>query len=133
MAVIGVLGDVVFSVSDNVVNTFDDLQWTSTTKFAEHSVHMGDTILEHIGDEADDITFTMLFSAYLGVNPTAQITKLLVHKRAGDVLPLTIGVKGYGKYRWVITRLKFGLKRFDNVGNLLEASASVTLKAYNKR
>ena len=74
----------------------------------------------------------MHLSAYLGVNPMEHLTKLITYMREGRTLPLIIGEKAYGVYRWVITKLHQGLKRFDNRGNLLETDVTVTLKMYPK-
>ena len=75
----------------------------------------------------------MYFSAFLGVNPLAEVVKLLDAERAGRIMRLVIGSKAYGKHRWVITSTSKDLERFDNKGNLLVARVNVSLMAYAGR
>ena len=133
MATIGTLGDIVFSVSRNQVNTFDGLKWESSAQYAQHNRHLRDVLLEFTGTDADKISFSMFFSVFLGVNPLTEITKLLNAERNGRVMRLVIGTKAYGKHRWVITQTSKTLERFDNKGNLLMASVNVSLLAYAAR
>ena len=46
MAVIGALGDIVFSVSRDKVNTIDDVKWETGVRFAEHDRHLKIPLLE---------------------------------------------------------------------------------------
>ena len=133
MATIGTLGNIVFSVSRNRVNTFDGMKWESSAQYASHNRHLRDVLLEFTGTDADKISFKMFFSVFLGVNPTAEIIKLLQAERSGRIMRLVIGSRAYGKHRWVITSTSKDLERFDNRGNLLEASVNVSLMAYSGR
>lgn len=133
MAVIGTLGDIVFSVSRGQVKTFDGMKWDSSVQYATHNRHLKDPLLEYTGTDLDTISFIMVFSAFLGVNPIAEITKLLNAERSGQIMRLVIGSKAYGKYKWVITKTSKDLERFDNKGNLITAKVSVSLKAYSWR
>ena len=133
MATIGTLGNIVFSVSRNKVNTFDDLKWESSAQYATHNRHLRDVLLEYTGTDADKISFSMYFSVFLDVNPMTEITKLLNAERSGQVMRLVIGNKAYGKHRWVITGTSKALEHFDGRGNLLVASVNVSLMAYAGR
>lgn len=133
MAVIGTLGDIVFKVSRKQVKTFDDMKWESSAKYATHDRHLKDVLLEYTGTDADSISFTVYFSAFLGVNPMREITKLLDAERKGQIMRLVIGSKAYGKNKWVIEKTSKSLERFDHKGNLLIAKVSVSLKAYAGR
>jgi len=133
MATIGTLGNIVFSVSSGRVNTFDGMKWDSSAQYATHNRHLKDVLLEYTGTDADKISFSMDFSVFLGVNPLAEITKLLDAERSGRVMPLIIGSKKYGKHKWVITGTSKELERFDNRGNLLIAKVNVSLMAYAGR
>jgi len=133
LAVIGTLGDIVFSVSRNQANTFDNLKWDSSAKYASHERHLQETLLEFVGTDNDTITFSMYFSVFLGINPMNEIIKLLNAERSGKVMRLVIGQKAYGRNKWVITKTSKDLERFDKKGNLLTAKVSVTLEAYAAR
>lgn len=133
MAVIGTLGDIVFSVSRGQVKTFDGFKWDSSAQYATHNRHLMQPLLEFTGTDLDTITFSVVFSVFLGVNPMGEITKLLNAERAGKVMRLVIGRKAYGTYKWVITKTSKDLERFDNRGNLLHAKVSISLKMYPQR
>jgi phage protein U len=133
MATIGTLNEIVFAVSRNQVRTFDAMQWESSAQYAQHNRHLKDVLLEFTGTNADEITFAMYFSVFLGVDPLKEITKLLNAKRDGEIMRLVIGNKAYGKHRWVITDLSKSLERFDNKGDLLIARVNVSLMAYSRR
>ncbi len=133
MAKIGSFGDLVFSVSDTTVKTFNDLQWKVSAKYATHDRHIKADLLEYLGPELDEISFSMVFSVFLGVNPLNEIEKLNDMIRTGVTGRLVIGGKVYGSYKWVITDGSNELERFDNKGNLWAAKVKLSLKEYPKR
>lgn len=133
MAVIGSWGDITFSVSRKTVKTFDGLKWDSGAKYSTHDRHLKEPLLEFTGTEVESMTFSMFFSAFLGVNPIAEVSKLLKAMRRGEVHRLVIGQKAYGTNKWVITKVSNSLERYDNRGNLLVAKVNVTMKSYSAR
>ncbi|GHV07112.1 hypothetical protein FACS1894217_07200 [Clostridia bacterium] len=137
MAVIGSLSNtntnIIFSVSRSQVNTFDNLQWNSTARYATHDRHLRESLLEFTGTDADKMPFSMYFSTYLGVDPITEIAKLLNAERSGQVLRLVIGPKAYGRNRWVIDGTNQKLEKFDNKGRLLVSKVDVSLVAYAGR
>ena len=133
MAVIGTWGDITFAVSRNQIKTFDGLKWDSGAKYSTHDRHLKEPLLEFTGTDVESMTFTMFFSAFLGVNPIAEVSKMLKATRRGEVHRLVIGPKAYGTNKWVITKLSNSLNRYDNRGNLLVAKVSVTMKSYSGR
>lgn len=133
MAVIGTWGDITFAVSRNQIKTFDGLKWDSGAKFSTHDRHLKEPLLEFTGTDVESMTFTMFFSAFLGVNPIAEVSKMLKAMRRGEVHRLVIGPKAYGTNKWVITKLSNSLNRYDNRGNLLVAKVSVTMESYSGR
>lgn len=133
MAVIGTWGDITFAVSRNQIKTFDGLKWDSGAKYSTHDRHLKEPLLEFTGTDVESMTFTMFFSAFLGVNPIAEVSKMLKAMRRGEIHRLVIGPKAYGTNKWVITKLSNSLNRYDNRGNLLVAKVSVTMKSYSGR
>ncbi|GHV18200.1 hypothetical protein FACS18949_13530 [Clostridia bacterium] len=133
MAVIGSLGDIVFSVSTKQVNTINNVKWDSSAQFASHNRHLKDPLLEFTGNDNDKISFTMFFSKYCGVNPLTEMTKILNAERSGAVMRLVIGAKAYGKNKWVITSSSFDMKQLDARGNLLAVGVNISLLAYPGR
>lgn len=133
MAIIGSLGDTLFIVTSTTVQTFNNMKWDSSAKYAEHDRHLKDPLLEFTGNDADRITFDMFFSIFLGVDPLWEIGKLLATKRDAKANFLVIGSKRYGRHKWVIKNLTIDLKNFDNKGRMMIAKVSISLVAYAER
>ena len=133
MALIGSWGDFTFEVSRESVKTFTGLKWDSSVKYATHDRHLKEPLLEFTGKDVESMSFSMLFTIFLGVNPIKEIAKLLQAMRRGEVHRLVIGPKAYGTNKWVITKLSNALERYDNRGNLLVASVNVTMNSYAAR
>lgn len=133
MAVIGSWGDFTFYVSRSSIKTFDGLKWDSSVTYQTHERHLKEPLLEFTGQAVESMTFTLFFSVFLGVNPISEVANLLQAMRRGEVHRLVIGPKAYGTNKWVITKLSNSLSRYDNRGNLLAASVSVTMNSYAAR
>ena len=85
---------------------------------------------EFCGLEPDKISFDLVLSAFLGVEPQAELNKIWRYERSGEAVSLVIGDKAYGKYRWNVVSHKIKMQHFDKRGNLLQATVSVSLQEY---
>lgn len=132
MARIGTLGDIVFTVSENMVRTFDDLQIESKTNYAKHTRHNKKPLMEFQYNDTDTASFSIYLSAFLGVNPLKEQKKIDKYRKKGKILTLVIGGKKYGT-KWVIVSHSKGFKRFDRKGNLLIAESKISLEEYAER
>ena len=99
---VGTLGEVVFSVSDQTIETINNFVWSGSARYSTHQRHLTNALTEFTGLDPDGITFDIYVSAYLGVNPMAEIVKIWNYERGGTAVPLTIGMHAYGRYRWSI-------------------------------
>lgn len=133
MAKIGTFGDLVFSVSDKTVRTFDSMSWDFSAKYTTHDRHIKPDLLEYMGPEIEGISFSVTFSVFLGTKPHKEIKKLRQMVRKGQAERLVLGGKVYGSYKWVIQKGTAELERFDGKGNLWSAKVKITLKEYPKR
>ena len=133
MALIGSWGDFTFEVSRESVKTFTGLKWDSSVKYATHDRHLKEPLLELTGKDVESMSFSMLFTIFLGVNPIKEVANLLQAMRRGEVHRLVIGPKAYGTSKWVITKVSSSLDKYDNKGNLLSSKVSVTMKSYSSR
>lgn len=133
MAKIGTFGDLTFLVSDNTVRTFDGMTWDFSASYATHDRHIQADLLEFLGPDPDGISFSMVFSVFLGTNPFNEVKKLREMVKNGNAERLVLGGKVYGDYKWVMQKGSTELQRFDNKGNLWAAKVKVTLKEYPKR
>lgn len=127
---IGTLGEVIFSVSDSVVETVNNFVWSGSARYSTHQQHLTNALTEFTGLDPDGITFDILVSVYLGVDPYAEIVKIWNYERGGIAVPLTIGTHAYGKYRWSITNHKMKAQTFDKQGDITSATISLTLQEY---
>ena len=124
---IGCLGDIAFKVSSDVVRTISSVTWSGSANYNTHSRHLTDALTEFTGLAPDEMTFDIVLSVFLGVDPMNDLVKLWEYERKGQALPLVIGSKAYGKYRWVIKSHKINMQTFSGSGDLLEATVSVSL------
>ena len=127
---IGTLGEVVFSVSDQAVETIQNFVWSGSARYSTHQRHLSDALTEFTGLDPDGITFDIYLSAYMGVNPMSEVIKIWSYERSGAAVPLTIGTHAYGKYRWSILSHKVKAQDFDTAGDMTSATLSLTLQEY---
>lgn len=132
MAIIGCLGDVAFTVSSEVVKTLNNFTWSGSAQYATHERHCGNALTEFCGLDPDKISFDVGLSVFLGVNPMDDLNKLWKYEREGTALPLTIGNKAYGKYRWNLINHTATFEQYDGKGNMLSCSVSISLQEYLK-
>lgn len=133
MAKIGSFGDLVFSVSENTVKTFDKISFKTSAKYATHDRHIKRDVQEFLGPGPGNISFTMAFSVFHGTNPLSEVMKLNEMVENGIVERLVIGGRVYGSYKWAISEVMSELKRYDNKGHCWAATAQVTMIEYPKR
>ncbi|MBQ7566277.1 MAG: phage tail protein, partial [Oscillospiraceae bacterium] len=110
---IGCLGDVVFEVSDNVIKTIDNFQWSGSGRYSTHQRHGRVGMVEFTGLNPDKISFDMTLATYLGAKPMDEITKIVTYVRTGKTVPFTLGQKSYGRYRWLVQNYSFKAKTTD--------------------
>lgn len=131
---LGSLGDVVFNTyfdgSKIKSRTFRNFQRTSTDRWAKNDIYMQKPSSQFIGPGLDTVTFDMTFSVSLGMNPRAEMDKLLAYSREGKVMPLIIGGKPLGVSKWKITGLTQTWEVVDKDGNLLKAGLNISLEEY---
>lgn len=132
--IVGCLGDVEFSVSSELVYTFENLKWNGSARIASHDRHLAGSLTEFTGSDAEKVSFDFLLSEYFGAKNVQQdLDKLRLYMENGRVLPLVIGTKSYGRYRWLIESLSTSKNIFDGRGKLMQCTVSVNLIEYLKR
>ncbi len=129
---IGSLGDVAFEVSDSVIKTIDKATWSGSVKIQTHARHLDNALQEFVSIDPDGFTFSIKLSRYLGVDPMTELNRIWTYERGGIAVPLTLGNKAYGKYRWLVKSHKVKLELYDGRGNLTSCNVDVTLTEYTK-
>lgn len=129
---VGCLGDIAFEVSSKVVETLDNMQWSGSARYAVHQRHGSNALTEFVGIDPDKISFDIMLSAYLGVDPMTELAKIWSIERNGTAVPLVVGEKGYGKYRWNIVSHNIKFKTYSGDGSMTSCTVSISLQEYLK-
>ena len=127
---VGCLGKIPFKVSDEAVQTLTNFQWSGSAAIATHNRHLTDSLTEATGTDPDKISFDIRLSSFLGVNIWDALLKLWEYERKYVVLPLVIGDKAYGKYRWLLQSHTVKGRYFDRDGNMIDCDVSIKLIEY---
>ncbi len=128
--VVGCLGDIVFQVSEEVVETLKEVEWSGSARYAVHDRHLQNALTEFTGLDPDKIKFSMTLTQELGVNVMDELVKIWTYERKGEVVGLIIGEHGYGKYGWNIVKHSTKYLYYDKAGNPTVAEVSLELQEY---
>lgn len=131
--IVGALGDIVFEVSEKTVRTLDKFKWSGSARWETHERHLNHALTEYTGMDPDSISFSIYLSAYLGTNPMKDIVRIWDCERLGTPVPLTIGEKAYGKYRWAVKSHETSAESWDGHGNLVSCTVSLKLLEYLRK
>jgi len=117
--------DVIFEVSSDVIRTFTNMKMNKKVSYTTHKIHGHKAIPEMTGLDADTVTFEMLLSAYLGVNPQKELDKLETFMKEGTICDLVLGDKTYGT--WVIQSIPYNIEYIYREGDITQAKCTVSL------
>ena len=67
--VVGCLGEIVFQVSDEIVKTINNMQWSGSVRFATHQRHLQNALTEFTGVDPDKMSFDIDLVEELGADP----------------------------------------------------------------
>ncbi len=129
-APIGALGSIVFEVSSRKVRTFKDLKRTNKARYASHEIIGDKPLLEFLGPDAAEISFTMQLSAALGINPTQEAEQVRKLCESGEAMYFVLCNQTVGKNPWVIESVGESVDTIDNNGRVVVTQIDVTLKEY---
>jgi phage protein U len=127
---IGSLGDVVFEVSSESVETFRDLQFQHSAKYAQHDIHGNVGLLEYTGRNPTAGSLKIRFDSALGVDPMQEIDLLYRMMGNGVAVNLILDGRPQGEGLWVIESFSEEWKVVNNTGKMIAAESSIQLKEY---
>lgn len=127
---IGALGEITFECSREVFRTIKDYQRNSKARYAEHKLVMKNPALEYLGADVQEISFKMIFSASLGVNPAEESARLRKMCTEGQASPLVLGSELVGEL-WIVESVQESAQAFDGSGNIILSEVNVHLKEYS--
>ena len=123
---IGSYGDVTFSVSADVMESFRNLKITESANYSQHKPHGAMAVPEFTGFNAPQVTFEMTLSAFFGVNPRKEYEKLREMMLAKKGYPLALGTELYGDL-WLLTNLTRAFEYLYKDGTPVQFKVTVTL------
>ena len=129
-APIGALGSIVFEVSSRKVRTFKDMKRTNKARYTAHEIIGRKPLLEFIGPDVAEISFTMQLSASLGINPTAEADKVRNLCEGGNAMYFVLCNQTVGRNQWVIESVGESVDTIDNNGRVIMTQIEVALKEY---
>ena len=130
MAVVGALGDIVFSTSSEMVKTINNMKWSGSARYTTHQRHNTHALTEFAGLDADKLSFDIYLSVTLGVDPMTELKKIWAYERNHTALPLVLGTHAYGKYKWVINSHSVKVQHHGRNGDLQQVTVSLSLLEY---
>ena len=133
MATVGSFCGITFRVSDSLVRTIENFNWSSAARYSSHQRHSGKDLPEMVGQQLEKITFNMTLTAYLGVDPMAEYKKLQDIVSSGKTGVLVLGRKRVGSYRWTATEASISASTYDGRGAVTAAAVKVTLQEYPRQ
>lgn len=127
---IGAFNDLVFEVSTERVLTYDGYKRDSKARYARHELSNQTSVLEYLGRDPEEITFTMMFTVSLGVDPAIETSKVRKLCLDGVADYLILGNMIAGENLWVIESVGEEKKAVDNLGKTIVSSVNVKMVEY---
>lgn len=127
---IGSLGDVVFEVSSEKIQTFRDFQIQRSAKFSEHAIHGRKGLLEFTGLSAASISLNIKLDAGLGVIPKDELDYLHFVLKSHYAVPFILDGEPQGDGLWVLESIDEKHEIIDNYGTSIAVEVSLKLKEY---
>lgn len=129
---IGSLGDIIFEISDDVIQSINHMEYSGSASITTHSLRMRKGVPEFTGTALDQISITVRVALILGADPADMIQKVKTYSENGTVLRLQIGKNKVGDNRWLISKYKITYEDYDSQGELIDASVNLSLVEYPK-
>lgn len=129
---IGSLGDIIFEISDDVVQSINKMEYSGSANISTHALRLRKGMPEFTGTTPDQISVTVRVAKILGADPADMIAKVKTYSENGSILRLQVGKKTVGEYRWIINKYKITYEDYDMKGELVDATINLTLTEYPK-
>jgi phage protein U len=127
---IGTLGNIVFETSSERLRTIDGMKRSGSARWATHDIMANKPVLEFLGPDVEQISFSMRLDVFLGINPTTELEVLREMRGTGEAAQLILNGRPITEHKWVIENLSENWERIDNQGRLLVATVEISLKEY---
>ena len=128
--IVGALGPIAFMVSDYAVRTFRNMQQSGSIEYATHKPHMHVGLVEVTGCSPDTLQLDIQLSTFLGVDPATELRRIDACEKRYVTMPLVVGNRPLGRYRWIITSHTVKNELYDGRGHLIGCDVSLKLTEY---
>lgn len=122
--------DIVFWVSDAEALQLQNISRTVGAEWASHSRIGAKDESEFLRPALQTVSFTLVLDATLGIHPRATLMLLEQLTERGAVNTLVIGGIRVGRHRWRINSINESWHTVLDRGELLRASANITMQEY---
>ena len=130
MAKIGTFGKLRFKISDREALIFQNMKRELSGKWNQMERIGQKPLVSFGGSELQKITFTVFLDAGLGVSPRDLLEEMEEMTERGTAEYLIIGQRQVGAGRWVLVNSSEAWDKILNKGELLRATAELTLQEY---
>ena len=130
MAKIGTFGKLRFKISDREALIFQNMKRELSGKWNQMERIGQKPLVSFGGPELQKITFTVFLDAGLGGSPRYLLEEMEEMAERGTAEYLIIGQRQVGSGRWVLVKSSEAWDKILNKGELLRATAELTLQEY---
>lgn len=125
---IGLLGDIIFTVSDKKILTLSDLKREGSSRWAKHDVLLKKPIKQFVGEDLEKYSLKIELDVFLGVNPIEQLKLLRQYRDKGNAINFIVG-----ELNKMVTleSLSEEMKIIDNNGNILKVAVEINLEEFD--
>ena len=124
---VGSIGSVVFSVDSKNASILKDYNRSVSANYATHSLVGQTAVMEYTGTNPTEISFTLTLSAFLGINPGSQLSKLEAMVKQGQQVTISIGSSIIGE-KWAVQSVSSKAEYYDNEGDVTQYDVSIHIK-----
>lgn len=127
---IGVLGNVLFRVSDSRVLTIRNMKQEISASWETMDRIGLKPLTEYSGPNLQAISFEITLDASLGVKPRMMLQMLERMAEGSEAYDLVLGRRLIGKNKWVITKCSAAYDVILRGGEIYKATVSLNLQEY---
>ena len=128
----GYMGSVVFTVSNEYMLTPKGYERSGDARWELHSLLLQKPAPQFAGSGQQSISFELMLMQEHGIDPEEQLKTLRDMRDTGAVFPLVIGEIPIGDFDWYLESLTESDIILTSDGQLMQATAKVTLKEYDQ-
>jgi len=129
---IGSLGDIVFEVSDETIQSVGSMELSGSANISTHALRLRKGQPEFTGTAPEQLTLAVRVTKLLGADPEAVIDKIKGYMNIGTALRLQFANKTFGSAKWLIAKYRAVVRDYDAKGGVADAEITLTLTEYPK-